>query len=162
MNKALSIGKRILINFCFLILSSLLFSACASVPRFTSAAENTENSNSVVEEEYKLLDENTEPLESVVGIASFYAEPFDKKETASGEIYDKYALTAAHYSYPFNTMIRVTNLTNNKMAFIRINDRMPKHPARIIDLSYGTALQLDMISEGLAKIRLDILQWGEE
>lgn len=154
--------KKLLIVFYLLMISFVSFTGCASVPRFTSESDMSTNNKKPYENKLPLLDENTKVLESVVGLASYYSEPFDKKETASGEIYDKYGLTAAHYSYPFNTIIRVTNLTNNKSVFIRVNDRMPKHPARIIDLSYGTAIQLDMIGEGVAKVQLDVLQWGAE
>jgi rare lipoprotein A len=60
-----------------------------------------------------------------------------------------------------NTIIRVTNLSNNKQVDVRINDRMPKHPDRIIDLSLGTAMELGMVEEGLAEVKIEVLKWGE-
>jgi rare lipoprotein A len=117
----------------------------------------------VVNPEDVIKFDNKEPvIESVVGLASYYSEPFHGRETSNGEIFDKYGLTAAHNSWAFNTLIKVTNLGNNKSINVRINDRMPKHPARIIDLSYGTALQLDMLNDGVVKVRLDVLRWGQE
>ena len=160
------------INNCYknsiLLLVLIGLSSCASVPKFTS-----KNDNKLVEkaadpdaakkpEAENIYNDNEEVAESIIGLASFYDEPFHGRQTSNGEIYDKYGFTAAHNSWPFNTIVKVTNLNNNKSVKIRINDRMPKHPARIIDLSYGTALQLDMLNDGVVKVRLDILKWGEE
>ena len=99
--------------------------------------------------------------EIVIGLASYYAHKYHGRQTANGEKYDMYGLTAAHNYYPFDTIIEVTNLKNDKKVKIRINDRMPKHPTRIIDLSYGTALELDMIQDGVVKVRLEIIKWGD-
>lgn len=104
---------------------------------------------------------NTAPLEIVNGVASYYAGKYHGRLTSNGEIYDMYGLTAAHPSYPHETILRVTNLSNNKSVIIRINDRMPKRPDRIIDLSYGTALELDMVEDGITKVKLEILKWGD-
>lgn len=102
------------------------------------------------------------PLETVTGVASFYADEFNGRLTSNGEIYDMYGFTAAHPTYPHGTIIRVTNLANNKSVVVRINDRMPYRPDRIIDLSLGTAMELDMVEDGLAEVKLEILEWGEE
>ena len=104
---------------------------------------------------------NLSVLETVTGVASYYGDKFNGRLTSNGETYDMYGLTAAHPSYPHNTIIRVTNLNNNKSVVIRVNDRMPKRPDRIIDLSLGTAQALDMVEAGLAKVKLEILKWGE-
>ena len=71
-----------------------------------------------------------------------------------------YELTAAHKTYSFNTMIRVTNLSNNKTVIVRINDRGPFVDNRIIDLSLGAAMQLDMVDSGVQEVQLDIIEWG--
>nr|MDA3859837.1 septal ring lytic transglycosylase RlpA family protein [Melioribacteraceae bacterium] len=73
-----------------------------------------------------------------------------------------YELTAAHRTYPFNTMIRVVNLKNNKTIIIRINDRGPFVEGRIIDLSLGAAIQLGMDKTGIQEVRLEIIEWGIE
>jgi rare lipoprotein A len=70
-------------------------------------------------------------------------------------------ISAAHQTYPMETIIRVTNLSNNKNVILRINDRMPYWKERIIDLSLGTARELDFIEKGLTKVRIDVLKWGE-
>ena len=72
-----------------------------------------------------------------------------------------YDLTAAHKTYPFNTIVRVTNLSNGKSVKIRVNDRMPDYNPRIIDLSYGAAIKLDMLTSGIAEVKLEVLKWGE-
>ena len=139
-----------------LVLSFILIS-CSSVPKFTSERNNQSQNTKEDIKEF----EDTSVLETVVGIASYYASEFHGRTTANGEIYDMYGLTAAHPAYPFGTLIRVTNMSNNKTVNIRINDRMPLHPERIIDLSYGAAEKLDMLQDGLAEVRLEIMEWGD-
>ena len=72
------------------------------------------------------------------------------------------SLTAAHRDYPFGTIVKVTNLSNGKTVLVKINDRGPLVEGRIIDLSYGAAKILDMLQSGTAKVRIDVLKWGEE
>jgi len=86
------------------------------------------------------------------GIASWYGREFEGRPTASGEIFDSSQLTAAHPSLPFGTRVTVTNLHNNKSVIVRINDRGPFVPARIIDVSRAAAEQLDMIVTGTAPV----------
>lgn len=90
------------------------------------------------------------------GIASWYGSKWHGKRTASGEIYNMYAYTAAHRTLPFNTYVLVTNLSNGKSVVVRINDRGPFKRGRIIDLSYAAAKKIGIISSGTAKVRLEI------
>ena len=92
------------------------------------------------------------PTESETGMASYYAHKLHGEKTASGEVYDENALTAAHPKLPFGTKVRVTNLANGKGVVLVINDRGPFVDGRIIDLSYKAAQELDFIREGLARI----------
>ncbi len=92
-----------------------------------------------------------------VGTASWYGKDFDGKTTASGEPYNMYDLTAAHLTLPLGTQVRVTNLRNGKSVVVRINDRGPVVPGRIIDLSYSAARVLDVKARGLQRVRLDIV-----
>jgi rare lipoprotein A len=92
------------------------------------------------------------------GIASYYAEKFNGRRTSNGEIYDMHALTAAHQSLPFNSIVLVTNLENNKSVKLRINDRGPFVKDRIIDVSLAAANQLDMIGTGTAQVRIEVLR----
>jgi len=93
-----------------------------------------------------------------VGTASWYGEAFDGRETASGETYDMYDLTAAHPTLPMGSWVRVTNLRNGRVITVRINDRGPIIPGRIIDLSYGAAQALRFRDRGLQRVRLDVMQ----
>ena len=91
------------------------------------------------------------------GNASWYGGLFQGKETASGENYDMYSFTAAHRELPLGTFVRVTNLKNHKVVVVRINDRGPVTPGRIIDLSYSAAKRLEFSGTGIQKVRLDVL-----
>jgi len=92
------------------------------------------------------------------GRASWYGEFFQGKPTASGEAYDMYEYTAAHPTLPLGTWVRVTNLRNQRSVIVRINDRGPIVPGRIIDLSYNAAKSLDMSQRGVAKVRIDLVK----
>ena len=91
------------------------------------------------------------------GMASFYGESLQGRETASGERFDLRALTAAHRTLPFGTIVRVTNLDNGAQVTVRINDRGPYAKGRILDLSMAAARALGMIERGHAQVRLEIL-----
>jgi rare lipoprotein A len=91
------------------------------------------------------------------GIASWYGIPYHGRQTASGEIYDMYRLTAAHRNLPFQTWVEVENLSNGKRVDVRINDRGPFVRDRIIDLSQTAASQIDMLRPGTARVRLTVI-----
>jgi rare lipoprotein A len=91
------------------------------------------------------------------GVASWYGAEFEGKPTASGEPFSTQSLTAAHPSLPFGTMVRITNMQNGKQTMVRINDRGPFVPNRIIDVSRIAAEQLDMLSTGTAPVRIEVL-----
>ena len=96
------------------------------------------------------------------GIASYYAEPYHGRKTASGETFDTYrGMTAAHRTLPFNTMVRVTNKTNGREVDVRINDRGPFIDGRVIDLSLRAARQIELVGPGVAPVKLKILKAGE-
>ena len=88
------------------------------------------------------------------GIASWYGRDFHGKRTSSGELYDMYALTAAHKTLPLGVFVRVTNLNNHKHIDVRINDRGPFVKGRIIDLSYIAAKKLDIVGPGTALVEV--------
>jgi rare lipoprotein A len=91
-----------------------------------------------------------------VGTASWYGEYFEGRATASGEPYNMHDLTAAHPTLPLGSWVRVTNLHNGRVVYVRINDRGPIIPGRIIDLSYGAAQVLHFQNKGLQQVRLDL------
>ena len=88
------------------------------------------------------------------GIASWYGRKFHKRLTSSREPYDMFAMTAAHRSLPLPTYVRVTNLENGLSAIVRVNDRGPFHPGRIIDLSYAAAVKLAVADPGSAPVEV--------
>jgi rare lipoprotein A len=89
------------------------------------------------------------------GQASYYADKFEGRATASGEIFQQRKLTAAHKTLPFGTEVRVTNLQNKKSVLVRINDRGPFVRGRIIDLSRAAAQEIDMIRAGIVPVRIE-------
>jgi rare lipoprotein A len=93
-----------------------------------------------------------------VGTASWYGEYFQGKETASGEPYNMYDMTAAHMKLPLGTFVKVTNLRNGRAVVLRINDRGPVVDGRIIDVSYNAARALDFKARGLQRVRLDVVK----
>ena len=89
------------------------------------------------------------------GVASFYTEG---TETASGEKFNTHELTAAHPTLPFGTRLRVTNVSTGRSVTVRVNDRGPYVPGRIVDVSYSAADALGMVGKGLANVKLDVVQ----
>ena len=93
-----------------------------------------------------------------IGTASWYGEYFVGRQTASGEDYDMYDMTAAHPTLPLGSYVRVTNLRNGRVVVVKVNDRGPIVPGRIIDLSYGAAQVLQFENRGVQKVRLDLVK----
>ena len=107
-----------------------------------------------------LLGWAVEPGSSSVemGVASWYGYPFHGRTAADGEIYLMEKLTAAHRTLPFNTWVRVVNLTNDKAVEVRITDRGPFIDGRIIDLSHAAAREIDLIGPGVAQVRMEVIR----
>lgn len=91
-------------------------------------------------------------------MASFYGDKFHGKKTASGEIYNMWDLTCAHKTLPFGTKLKVTNLKNKKSVVVRVNDRGPFVRGRIIDLSVAAAKKIDMLRDGVVKVKIKIVR----
>lgn len=142
------------------------FIACSPALRYVEGSESIvreKTANEKVGKDNSIRNfETLEALESSVETASYYADKFNGRKTANGEIYNMHDLTAAHISYPFNTICRVTNLKNQKSVIVRINDRKPDTNNRSIDLSLGAAKVINMVKGGLTEVRVDILEWGAE
>jgi len=127
--------------------TALVLSGCGtSSPRFTARETDKTVTSSV---RYQLS-----------GIASYYADEFNGRKTANGEVFDMHDLTAAHRTLPFNTVVRVQNLENGNNVTVRINDRGPFKDNRVIDLSLAAAKKLDIIQNGTAPVKLEIVQLG--
>ena len=91
------------------------------------------------------------------GTASYYADKYHGRPTASGEIFDMHQLTAAHPRLKFGTVVRVTNTANHRAILVRINDRGPFVAGRVIDLSLAAAEELQMVQSGLASVTLEVI-----
>jgi rare lipoprotein A len=100
------------------------------------------------------------PAEALKGLASWYGGVFDGHDTASGERFDMRAMTAAHKTLPFGTLLRVINLRTRKSIVVRVNDRgvLPAH--RVIDLSYAAAEKLQILKSGMAPVKLEVIALG--
>lgn len=92
-----------------------------------------------------------------VGQASYYHDKFEGRPTASGEPYSKAELTAAHRTYPFGTRLKVTRLDTQQTVEVRVNDRGPHSPKRVIDLSRRAAEELDLIRTGVAEVQVEVV-----
>jgi peptidoglycan lytic transglycosylase len=97
------------------------------------------------------------PSYVAVGMASYYGRKFQGRRTASGERYNMYALTAAHPELEFGTRVEITNLKNGRKVRVRINDRGPFRGGRIIDLSYAAAKKIGMLTRGVARVKIRVV-----
>jgi rare lipoprotein A len=127
----------------------------AQGPNISEATPAPVSSNSTQPEASKQTGK-TKPYQ--IGTASWYGEFFDGKPTASGEPYDMYDMTAASLTIPLGTYVRVTNLRNGRAVVVKVNDRGPVVPGRIIDLSYSAAEALQFRQRGLQRVRLDLVK----
>ena len=104
------------------------------------------------------LPANAKPIFEEVGMASWYGAPYHDRRGSNGEIYNMHAMTAAHLTLPLGSIVRVTNLKTDHSALVRITDRGPFVPGRVLDLSLAAAKALDVYLPGTAKVRLEVLQ----
>ncbi len=127
------------------VIFAFLFDSCASAVRYSTQDTAFKNSEKVQ-----------------IGVASYYGAEFHGRPTSSGEIYDMNALTAAHPSLPLGTLVKVTNLANNKSVIVRINDRGPFKKNRIIDVSYEAAKQLGFLNDGTALVKIEVISLPQD
>jgi rare lipoprotein A len=128
----------------------------AAPGHITSASPSAPSFLPLPQQKPRELEPTAKPYQ--VGKASWYGGFFQGKATASGEDYNMFNFTAAHRELPLGTFVKVTNLKNLKSVFVRINDRGPVTPGRIIDLSYSAARALDMHQKGLQKVQIDVVE----
>ena len=144
----------------FVLIFLMILSGCSNSPRYRTGPVKTSGKKSISTPSLKTKS-NVEHRKVMKGVSSFYAEDFHGKLTANGEVYDMYGLTAAHKTLPLNTIVRVTNLVNNKSLILRINDRGPYVKGRILDCSYGAAKKLDFIVQGTTDVKVEVIEWGD-
>ncbi|PRY14882.1 rare lipoprotein A [Pontibacter ummariensis] len=104
-----------------------------------------------------LAQNNSSKAKTQKGAASWYGSRYHGKKTSSGELYNKYEMTAAHKTLPFGTKVKVTNLANNESVVVRINDRGPFVGDRIIDVSEAAAKELEFHSKGIGRVKIEVL-----
>ena len=128
----------------------------------TSPSPSSSQKKSATQKPYKIKGIRYTPIASATGfvqtgLASWYGKKFHGRKTSNGEIYNMYAMTAAHKTLPMNTWVSVHNLENNRKLVVRINDRGPFIYGRVIDLSYTGAKHIGIIGPGTAKVRVTAL-----
>lgn len=133
---------------CWLV----LLAACTPTPQ---VLRKSTTSYMIAGERYYVLDSAHGFAQE--GLASWYGRDFHGRPTASGEIYNMYAPTAAHKTLPLGTHLQVTNLANDRSTLVRVNDRGPFVKGRIVDLSYAAAKKLGMQEAGVAPVRIEAL-----
>lgn len=152
----------IIIKYTLIIFILSLIISCA--PRYNVSVVETPRNRQLKghQKPYIVNGQRYDPLRSHVGFieegkASWYGSKFHGRKTSNGEIYDMYAMTAAHKTLPMGVYVRVFNKLNGKQAVVRVNDRGPFVAGRVIDLSYSAARQLGVVGPGTAPVRIEAL-----
>jgi len=101
---------------------------------------------------------DSRPLATEIGRASWYGPPYHRRVGSNGEVYNMHAMTAAHRTLPLGTIVRVTNLKTGHTALVRITDRGPFIPGRILDLSLAAARKVDVYLPGVAEVKVEVMQ----
>jgi rare lipoprotein A len=103
---------------------------------------------------------NAKPLETETGLASWYGPPYHNRRGSNGEVYNMHAMTAAHRTFPLGSIARVTNIKTGNSALVRITDRGPFIPGRVVDLSLAAAHKVDVWQPGVAQVKVELMQSG--
>jgi rare lipoprotein A len=140
------------------LLLTAVFFGCTPAPIYRSGTVSTSpvKESTVVQRSQPPAKPEPWPLDVQQGLASFYGREFHGRKTANGETFDMEAMTAAHRTLPFGTMVRVTNLRTSQSVTVKINDRGPFVEGRLIDLSQGAAKKIGI--GGVEPVRLEIIQ----
>ena len=155
----------------FVLFLTAALAACGR-PAYRSRVIDSEESRGLKgwEKPYEVNGERYQPMRQAEqrhvgyveeGIASWYGKDFHGKYTSNGEIYDMYAMTAAHKTLPLGVTVRVTNKANGRQTVVRVNDRGPFVKGRIIDLSFSAAKELEVVGPGTAPVRIEALGYQE-
>jgi rare lipoprotein A len=137
----------------------------ANLDRVADAVPRSEPLHKFANRPYEALGKRYVPMTSLQpfrqrGLASWYGKRYHGQKTSSGEVYDMYAMTAAHPTLPIPSYVRVTNVANGRSVVVRVNDRGPFHAGRVIDLSYVAAYKLGYIQAGSAQVELEAIVPG--
>jgi rare lipoprotein A len=104
------------------------------------------------------LPADARPLSTETGLASWYGPPYHNRRGSNGEVYNMHAMTAAHRTYPLGSIVRVTNVKTHATALVRITDRGPFIPGRVLDLSLSAAHKVDVWQPGVAEVKVELMQ----
>jgi rare lipoprotein A len=137
------------------VLAATALGACATVPPREATAPPREATAPPAPE---IVVPPPAPRVIATGKASWYGEPHHGRKTASGEVFDMHALTAAHPTLPLGTYLLVTNLANGRSVEVRVNDRGPVARDRVIDLSYAAARALGVVADGVFRVRIAVVE----
>ena len=161
-------------NLLYSLFVLIIILSCVASPRYSSdssktspknkASKSAKNTSKSSPNDYRRYSSNSNSKiknDIITGISSWYGPNFHGKLTANGEVFDQYGVTAAHKTLPLGTVVRVTNLENDKSVILRINDRGPYVDDRVLDCSYGAAKKLDFMEEGTANVKIRIIELGD-
>lgn len=122
------------------------------------ATKPTENPDTDADLGEPTLPEGAKPVSTETGLASWYGPPYHNRRGSNGEVYNMHAMTAAHRTYALGSIVRVTNVKTGATALVRITDRGPFIPGRVIDLSLAAAQKLDVYKPGVAEVKVQLMQ----
>ncbi len=127
----------------------------------SEAEERSEKSGRSADLAEPTLPPGTRPISTETGLASWYGPPYHNRRGSNGEVYNMHAMTAAHRTYPLGSIVRVTNIKTGHSALVRITDRGPFIPGRVLDLSLAAARKVDVWQPGVAEVKVELMQSGE-
>jgi len=122
------------------------------------ATKPTENAEADTDLAEPTLPEGAKPIATETGLASWYGPPYHNRRGSNGEVYNMHAMTAAHRTFPLGSIVRVTNVKTGATALVRITDRGPFIPGRVVDLSLAAAQKLDVYKPGVAEVKVQLMQ----
>lgn len=122
-----------------------------------SAVDSEEKENGAALAE-PALPAGAKPISTETGLASWYGPPYHNRRGSNGEVYNMNAMTAAHRTLPLGSIVRVTNLKTGHAALVRVTDRGPFIPGRVLDLSLAAARKLDVVQPGVAQVKVEVMQ----
>ena len=136
----------------------------ASVPETVEKTPRTRSATPAESESPDLAEPTVpagaKPIATETGLASWYGPPYHNRRGSNGEVYNMHAMTAAHRTYPLGSIVRVTNVKTGHSALVRITDRGPFIPGRVLDLSLAAARKVDVWQPGVAEVKVELLQSG--
>jgi rare lipoprotein A len=147
--------RRLVAQSLAVVLTAAALAACAQAPMATNQSSWSSLRVASVHKRHSPIASRDTSLDASSGVASFYSSG---SRTASGEKFNPNELTAAHRTLPFGTKLRVTNVATGQSVMVRVNDRGPFVPGRVVDVSSSAAESLGMTGKGVAKVKLDVVQ----